>query len=1117
MRNLLGIRTNLALVVLACVIPTVAGFGLLFNDFYRSEQTRFERDTIMLTRAMVLAVDRDLSSSKMAALALATSPSLATNNLAAFHAEARSLLIPELPGYSFVLCDTRAQQLVDTTVPFGTPLPKDAAPEQVQRVVATGKPVVSDLFISSLLNRPILAVEVPVWRNRQLVYTLQIRILPERLGKVLSEQQLPASHLGLILDSRGVIAARTRDAAQFVGKMAAPSLLEHMRVTKEGAAMGRTLEGDPVYSFFSRSAVSGWTVAINVPLRDLSKARWHFIARIGWLVIALCFSGFALAWFMGGKIGRSVMALASASHLANPTADYPMAFREADIVARTLVQQRHLVDERTQELSADIAERKRVEAQLNIVNARFAENNRFLRMLIDNLPGLVAYWDRNLRCRFANKRYIEWFNRTPQELVGTRLQDLLGEKLFSLNEPYLRKALLGEPQNFERTLTKANGEIASVLANYIPDVDANGNVAGLLAVISDVTILKRGEEARRIAATAFESSEAMMITDADSVILRVNHAFSQVTGYSSEEIVGQNPRILQSGRHDHAFYAAMWQSISRGQSWKGELWNRRRNGQIYPTWTTITAVKDDMGDVTHYVGTQTDITEGKAAQEEIAHLAFFDVLTGLPNRRMLLDRLRHAFASCIRTRNNGALMFIDLDNFKEINDTLGHDKGDGLLQQTAARLVLCMREGDTVARLGGDEFMVLLENLSESTEEACLQTETVGEKIRTALSQPYDLAGVQYHCTASIGLTLFTDHQSSIEEQLKRADIAMYQAKAAGRNALHFFDARLQAIVTSHIALDAEFRQALLKMEFVLYFQAQVDQARQLIGVEALVRWQHPQRGLLLPAEFISLAEDTGLILSLGNWVLETACVQLATWGAQPDTAHLTMSVNVSALQFRSASYVAQVLAVLEKTAANPRRLKLEITESLLLDDVDSIIAKMTALKAHGISFSLDDFGTGYSSLTYLKRLPLDQLKIDQSFVFDIMTDPNDATIAATIVALGHNLELDVIAEGVETEDQMRVSGSPQLQLVSRLPVRLPAAPAEVRGNDAVRLCWPGASMTEALQFRTRMPEKRYRQILEFFFQIHDRPPEAADAQLNAKILESSVHPQSPHHQCTSR
>ncbi|HWW68918.1 MAG TPA: EAL domain-containing protein [Duganella sp.] len=1018
MRNLHGIRTKLALVVLACVIPTVVGFGVIFGHFYRSEQAQFERDNITSARAMVRAVDRDLSSSKMAALALATSPSLAANALAAFHAEASSLLIPEFPGFSFVLSDTHAQQRVNTLVPFGTPLPRHALPEQVRRVVGTGKPVVSDLFISAMLHRPIVSVEVPVWRNRQVVFTLRVGILPERLGNILSEQQLAPSHIGIIVDSRGVIVARTKDAERFVGKMASSSMLEPMHAGNEGAFKGVTLEGIPVYTFFSRSAISGWTVAIGVPLRDLSEARWNSIAWIGWMVIALCSSGFALAWFMGGKIGRSVMALASSSSRDNAIHDYPMAFREAEIVARTLEHQRHLVEERTRELSADIAERKRVEAQLSIANARYAENYRFLHVLIDNLPGLVSYWDSDLRCRFANRRYIGWFKRTPEEMTGMHAKDVLGEKLFLLNEPYFQKALLSEPQNFERTMAKANGEIAHVWVNYIPDIDVDGNVVGIFALISDVTILKQSEEGRRIAATAFESSEAMMITDADSIILRVNHAFSEVTGYSSEEIVGRNPRILQSGRHDQAFYVAMWEGIRRCESWKGELWNRRKNGQIYPTWTTITAVRDETGAVTHYVGTQTDITEAKAAEEEIAHLAFFDVLTGLPNRRLLMDRLRHAFASCIRTRHNGALMFIDLDNFKEINDTLGHDKGDLLLQQAAARLSGCVREGDTVARLGGDEFMVLLDNLSESAEEAGLQTETVGEKIRATLNEAYDLTGIQYRGTASIGMTLFTDHQSSIEELLKRADIAMYQAKAAGRNALRFFDAKLQAIVMSHIALDAEFRQALLKMEFVLYFQAQVDQERELIGVEVLVRWQHPQRGLLLPAEFIDLAEETGLILDLGHWVLETACCQLATWGEQPETAHLTMSVNVSALQFRSASYVSQVLSALEKTGANPRKLKLEITESLLLDDVESIIDKMTALKSHGISFSLDDFGTGYSSLTYLKRLPLDQLKIDQSFVSDIMTDTNDATIATAIVALGHNLELDVIAEGVETEDQ---------------------------------------------------------------------------------------------------
>jgi diguanylate cyclase (GGDEF)-like protein len=365
-----------------------------------------------------------------------------------------------------------------------------------------------------------------------------------------------------------------------------------------------------------------------------------------------------------------------------------------------------------------------------------------------------------------------------------------------------------------------------------------------------------------------------------------------------------------------------------------------------------------------------------------------------------------------------------LDNFKTINDTLGHDKGDLLLQQVALRLSESVREGDTVARLGGDEFMVMLDNLSENPTEASMQVEGVGEKILASLNQAYTLGDIQYHSTSSIGVTLFADHKADIAELLKRADIALYQAKAAGRNALRFFDEKIQAMVKAHSALEADFRQGLEKNEFVLHYQAQVNQHGQLTGVEALVRWQHPTKGLMQPMEFIHLAEETGLIHPMGNWALETACAQLAAWNNLPTLSHLTMAVNVSALQFRGPEYVNTVIDVLKKTGANPCKLKLEITESMLLDDLEDIIIKMTSLQSRGIRFSLDDFGTGYSSLLYLKQLPIDQLKIDQSFVVDMLNDHNDATIASAIVALGQNLELSVIAEGVETEEQRQFLAS---------------------------------------------------------------------------------------------
>lgn len=413
-----------------------------------------------------------------------------------------------------------------------------------------------------------------------------------------------------------------------------------------------------------------------------------------------------------------------------------------------------------------------------------------------------------------------------------------------------------------------------------------------------------------------------------------------------------------------------------------------------------------------------DITANKKAQDEINMLAFYDPLTRLPNRRLLLDRLKQAMATSIRNKRYGALLFIDLDDFKTLNDTRGHVIGDLLLQQVAERLSTCVREGDTVARLGGDEFVVMLGELGENVLESATQATTVGEKILSTLNQSYQLDHQAYHSTASIGVTLFPEQQGSIDVLLKRADLAMYQAKAAGRNTLRFFDPEMQATATIRAALEADLRVAVAQGQFVLYYQAQVVGEGRLTGAEALVRWQHPERGLVSPAEFIPVAEDTGLILHLGHWVLETACNQLALWADQPNLAHLAVAVNVSARQFHHRDFVDQVLALLAKTGASPNLLKLELTESLLVENVEGVIAKMNALKARGVGFALDDFGTGYSSLSYLKRLPLDQLKIDQGFVKDILTDTNDAAIAKMVVALAESLGLTVIAEGVEIEAQ---------------------------------------------------------------------------------------------------
>jgi diguanylate cyclase (GGDEF)-like protein len=407
----------------------------------------------------------------------------------------------------------------------------------------------------------------------------------------------------------------------------------------------------------------------------------------------------------------------------------------------------------------------------------------------------------------------------------------------------------------------------------------------------------------------------------------------------------------------------------------------------------------------------------KVAHDEIRNLAFFDPLTGLPNRRLLLDRLQQSLAASHRSQHKRALLFLDLDDFKTLNDTLGHHIGDLLLQEIARRITATIRETDTVARLGGDEFVVLLEALSEIAEEAAAQSKTVAEKILAAVDHPYLLAGRECRSSSSIGITVFGDPQDSTNEILQQADIAMYHAKAAGRNTVRFFAPTLQAAVNARAALEEDLRQAIKVNGFLLYYQAQVDRGV-LVGAEALIRWRHPQRGFLSPGEFIPLAEKTGLILPLGDWVLETACKQIAAWADRKDMAHISVAVNISARQLRSADFVEKVLTILDRTRANPQNLKLELTESMFVDNVEDVIAKMTELKSHGLRFSLDDFGTGYSSLAYLRRLPLDQLKIDQAFVRDILKDAGSGAIAESIISLSRAMGLSVIAEGVETEEQ---------------------------------------------------------------------------------------------------
>lgn len=531
--------------------------------------------------------------------------------------------------------------------------------------------------------------------------------------------------------------------------------------------------------------------------------------------------------------------------------------------------------------------------------------------------------------------------------------------------------------------------------------------------------LERQDIDRRVrqqASLLDQATDAIVVRDINNLIQFWNKGAERLYGWTSDEAVG---RSIEDLLHDDptAIREATRCVLERG-AWNGEIIERRKDGRSLVIEGNWTLVRDEFSRPHAIFAIKTDITERKMVEQEIQELAFYDPLTHLPNRRLLLNRLHQALGATARSQRYGALLFLDLDNFKTINDTLGHDQGDLLLKQVALRLTSWMRASDTVARFGGDEFVIMLIDLSESAADAAAQVKVIGEKILSGFTNPFILNEREHFTSPSIGATLFMHQQYTVEELLKRADLAMYEAKTAGRNTIRFFDPEMQKEVTDRVALEKEFRQAVQRKEFVLHYQPQVDRLGNVVGAEVLVRWQHPIRGLLNPAEFIPLAEEIGLIQQLGHWVLENACAQLATWATNPGMERLSMAVNVCADEFRHPNFIARVLEIIDHSGINPQLLKLELTESVIVENVEETITKMELLKMKGISFSLDDFGTGYSSLSYLKRMPLSQLKIDQSFIRDILTDSNDAAIARTIVALAESLGLSVIAEGVETEEQ---------------------------------------------------------------------------------------------------
>lgn len=653
-----------------------------------------------------------------------------------------------------------------------------------------------------------------------------------------------------------------------------------------------------------------------------------------------------------------------------------------------------------------------------------AEQKADLQTLLRNLPLGVLQLDKNLNCLYLNQTIS--FVPEADSVLGKRVTDFLPKDFVEIFYSKLYEVLAGRKIEFNYQYQQDCKDVLNIVT-MVPTLDANQTVKGIILLVSDVT--EREKSQRQLVASlqeiadlqaALDAHAIVAVTDARGNITRVNDKFCSISKYSAQELIGKNHNIINSGYHPSSFFSELWKTISQGNVWNGEICNRAKDGSLYWVYTTIVPFLDNAGSPLQYVAIRADITNRKIAEQKAQRMAFYDELTGLPNRRLILERLSREVTASARKQRYSALLLLDLDFFKEVNDTLGHTLGDELLRQVAVRLSHYVHKSDTVARLGGDEFVVILTELAEDMDTASRCAGDHAERIRDCLSVSYEIAGQKVNTSTSIGIVLFQGSDEESEELLKQVDMALYKAKDAGRNRVQFFDHSLQQEITERAKLINELRQSVENEELRLFYQPIVDMQRQVVGVEALVRWQHPTKGLVGPISFISIAEQTNLILPIGQWVLKTACMQLQNWESDPVKRYWTIAVNVSAKQFQDVQFVDKVKQVIRQSGANPKLLRIELTESLMHKDLNQTIGKMLTLQQIGIRFSLDDFGTGYSSLSYLKKLPLDLIKIDRSFICDAMNNPKDTAIIRTILLLASDLGFVTVAEGIENDEQFQ-------------------------------------------------------------------------------------------------
>lgn len=664
-------------------------------------------------------------------------------------------------------------------------------------------------------------------------------------------------------------------------------------------------------------------------------------------------------------------------------------------------------------------ERRFLENALDVTAKELTGVNGQLQLFIENAPIGIAMLDNKFRYLYTSRRWLEDRRLEKVDVIGKSHHEIHPDMRDDWKEIH-KKCLLGESASCEEDkIILPDGGLAWIRWEVRPWINFDKSIGGLIIFSEDITQRKVAEEELRIASVAFQSRDSMVVTDSHGNILRINEAFQKTSGYSAEDLVGKSILIFKSfAHHDEAYYRNIWEAITSEGRWEGSIWTRTKEGRVKPNWLSISAVRNPQGLITHFIGIYSSTSDPREAERKIMELAYYDPLTHLPNRRLLLDRLNQARMAAARNKSFGAVLLIDIDNFKSVNDTSGHDVGDQALIAVAQSLRNNLREMDTAARLGGDEFIVLITDLGQDADHAMYALKIIVDKLHSTISKPIFLRNNSFTVTASIGVALFSHETKGLNELLKEADLALYEAKGVGRNSVRFFDEVMHTEFAKKINIETTLRQAIDRDELSLVLQPQVNEVGQIIGAEALLRWTASNGDVISPEIFIPIAEESGLIIPIGQWVLQAACSQLLSWSCDEICSQFSLAVNISAKQFRQSNFVVALNELISKSGINPGLLKLELTESLLLDDIDSVIATMKDLRKIGVRFSIDDFGTGYSSLNYLKRLPLDEIKIDRSFVVDVVSNEGDQAIIRSILSLAKSLKLRVIAEGIETVEQ---------------------------------------------------------------------------------------------------